>query len=57
MTRMDIIASLVSVMETAINREDWKVDGACDPDLALRLSRMELIENGYHKIDGEWSHD
>lgn len=29
------IENLISVIETAIYAGDWKVDGACDPDIDL----------------------
>jgi hypothetical protein len=35
---------LYEVMDAAIRRGDWKVDGACDPDLAMI---------GFLKLNGE----
>jgi hypothetical protein len=31
----DCLKSLVFIIEQAISSGDWRVDGACDPDIAL----------------------
>jgi len=38
------IDGLVECINTAISSKDWKVDGACDPDLAIHRLREALAE-------------
>ena len=40
---------LVDAVEQAIEFGDWKVDGRCDPDMALSCARDLLFDNGYEK--------
>ena len=39
-----IIEELVGIIEVAINAGDWKVDGACDPELILKRAKRYLEE-------------
>ena len=39
----DCIESLVEAITAAIKAGDWKVDGACDPDMALKRA-MYLLQ-------------
>lgn len=50
------IADLLDLMTVAIERGDWKVDGACDPDMAIERAANILRSNGWTKngIDGFW---
>ena len=36
------LSALLGVVEHAIEAGDWKVDGACDPDLAIFAARRAL---------------
>ena len=36
------LEELLEVVNAAIKSGDWKVDGACDPDLAIRYAEQEL---------------
>lgn len=38
------ITELVEVIEAAITSGDWKVDGACDPSLALQRAKRVIGE-------------
>jgi len=51
-----IIIDLVEIIEAAIRSGDWKVDGACDPDLVLSVAEDHLREHGYTRdgITGEY---
>lgn len=44
-----IIANLVDAIESAIEKGDWVVDGACDPDIALSNAVEYLKMVGMHK--------
>lgn len=35
---------LLDAVEAAIQAGDWKVDGACDPDLAIRRAKEALAQ-------------
>ncbi len=48
------LAYLLNTVEAAIQSGDWKVDGACDPDLAIKWAEICLNDAGYTQIDGEW---
>ena len=39
---IEIVKELVQTMESAIHAGDWKVDGACDPDLILRIAKKAI---------------
>lgn len=39
--------ALMEIVEHAIASGDWKVDGACDPDMALTIARCALAKAGY----------
>lgn len=41
-----LIYDLLSVMCSAINDGDWKVDGACDPDAVIHRAAIALINEG-----------
>jgi len=38
------LEDLIEAVETAINAGDWKVDGACDPTLALVRAKDALAQ-------------
>ena len=38
------LEDLIEAVETAINAGDWKVDGACDPTLALIRAKEALAQ-------------
>lgn len=38
------LEDLIEAVETAINAGDWKVDGACDPTLALVRAKEALAQ-------------
>ena len=42
-----IIVELLEVMESAIASEDWKVDGACDPSVAMDRAEILLTRAGW----------
>ena len=55
-----IILGLVEVIEAAIKSGDWKVDGACDPDMILDMAEDYLRDMGWTRdgITGEcWIRD
>lgn len=54
MTRVEHIANLVNVMKAAIKAGDWKVDGACDPGMCLRIAEARLEQEGWSDKDGDW---
>jgi hypothetical protein len=41
------MCQLLYVVETAIKRGEWQVDGACDPSLALCHVKRLLLAKGY----------
>ena len=41
----EVICELLSCMRIAIKSGDWKVDGACDPDVIIRRAEYHLAEN------------
>ncbi|NDB58103.1 hypothetical protein EB001_06635 [bacterium] len=45
MTLYEALKELVEVVEQAIENGDWKVDGACDPDMALFSAKQVLNDN------------
>lgn len=47
MTQLQMISQLVELMEAAIRSGDWKVDGACDPDMLLSEAEDMLRDAGY----------
>lgn len=47
---MNTLADLVQIVENAIKFGDWKIDGICDPDIALY--RATKILDKY--FNGEW---
>ena len=57
MEQIENIKELIEIMETAINSGDWRVDGACDPEMAMRRAQQLLRDSGYER-DGltgeEW---
>jgi hypothetical protein len=44
---VEIIISLLETMNAAIDAQDWKVDGANDPDLAMKRASAYLKQRGY----------
>lgn len=49
MKKIEIIASLLECMEAAIKSGDWKVDGACDPDMHISIAEAKLEQEGMHR--------
>jgi hypothetical protein len=39
---LESVRELCEAMESAIKAGDWKVDGACDPELALRRAELAI---------------
>jgi len=35
----DVVEELVEIIQTAILAGDWKVDGACDPELVIQRAK------------------
>ena len=54
--QLKCLAYFLNTVEQAIKSNDWKVDGACDPDTAIKWAEHCLIDAGYHRngISGEW---
>ena len=44
MTDSDLLQEALELMESAIKAGDWKVDGACDPDMLFNSIRTRLAE-------------
>jgi len=40
MSKDEALRDLLDAVEAAIKAGDWKVDGACDPDLAIRRAKQ-----------------
>ena len=40
----EALKELLEAVEEAIQAGDWKVDGACDPDLAIRRAKQALAQ-------------
>ena len=40
----EALKELLEAVEAAIQAGDWKVDGACDPDLAIRRAKEALAQ-------------
>ena len=40
----NVLRDLLEAVETAIQAGDWKVDGTCDPDLAIRRAKKTLAQ-------------
>ena len=51
----EALKELLEAVEEAIQAGDWKVDGACDPDLAIRRAKQALAQEqepfGYFKAE------
>ena len=56
MNKEQCIANLLETMQQAIDSGDWKVDGACDPDVFMRQAEYVLRSSGWtqNAIDGHW---
>ena len=39
------ISDMLDIMEQAIKSGDWKVDGACDPDMIMRRAE-DMLSRG-----------
>ena len=56
----EIIRSLLETMQAAIAAGDWRVDGACDPDMAIERAETFMRDHGY-RLDGltgaEWIYE
>ena len=44
MTDRELMQQALDVMLAAIKAGDWKVDGACDPDMVLEALRARLAQ-------------
>jgi hypothetical protein len=44
MTEREALADLLEAVELAIYSGDWKVDGACDPDVAIQRAKDVLAQ-------------
>ena len=44
MTKEEALKDLIDAVEAAIQAGDWKVDGACDPDLVIRQAKEALAQ-------------
>lgn len=53
------LAELLNCVTVAIAAKDWAVDGACDPEMAIRACEEALREAGFvqNGISGEWQLD
>lgn len=50
MNERSALEYLLKTAEAAIKAGDWKVDGACDPDLAIRVSKIVLDRPEKYKV-------
>lgn len=57
MKKIEHIAALVNTMNTAIKSGDWKVDGACDPEIYLSMAEAMLEQEGWTRKRGDWTPD
>lgn len=46
-TAKEVLQDLLEVVEQAIASGDWKVDGACDPDMEIYRAKQILGESQY----------
>lgn len=54
MTDRELMQMALNVMEAAIKAGDWKVDGACDPDIVIEALRARLSQtDSLHNINKE----
>lgn len=44
MTKDEALKDLLDAVEAAIKANDWVVDGACDPDLAIRRAKQAMAQ-------------
>lgn len=44
MTDRELLQQAIELMEVAIKAGDWKVDGACDPDMLFNSIRTRLAQ-------------
>ena len=42
--KQEALKDLLDAVEAAIKAGDWKVDGVCDPDLAIRRAKQALAQ-------------
>jgi len=56
MNNEQCIANLLETMRQAIKAGDWKIDGACDPDVFMEQAEYILRSSGWvqNTIDGHW---
>ena len=56
----ETVRDLLEIMQAAIAAGDWKVDGACDPDMAIERAETFMRDKGY-RLDGitgtEWLYE
>ena len=56
----ETVRDLLETMQAAIAAGDWKVDGACDPDMAIERAETFMRDQGY-RLDGltgtEWIYE
>lgn len=50
MNHIKLIKDAAEMIETAIHAGDWKVDGACDPDMLLRRLHKAIQENALREV-------
>jgi hypothetical protein len=53
MEAQTIIMGLVNAINSAIDCGDWKVDGRCDPSIALEAGEEWLIWRGFDRNELE----
>ena len=55
MTDRELFKMALDMILAAIKSGDWKVDGACDPDIVIEALRARLAEDeihdGYYRVD------
>ena len=44
MTEREALVDLLEAVDAAISSGDWKVDGACEPDVAIQRARQALAQ-------------
>ena len=52
----EALKELLDIVEAAIQSGDWKVDGACDPDLVIRRAKKALAQPERHELQARGEH-
>ena len=47
---LEALKDLLEIVEFAIKIGDWKVDGACDPDISINRAKKALQEDAMDKL-------